>query len=111
MVVTGERRQGRAGAGVCAGPTNCLGPGPIARLLPAFAPGGIGQCRDLMGTGALRNSVGEGRDAGMGRFHCFLALFGCTSRALRLSYWPPHFLLPEVEPARRSLEPRIEPLH
>jgi exosome complex RNA-binding protein Rrp4 len=26
-----------------------LGPGPIARLLPAFAPGGIGECRDLNG--------------------------------------------------------------
>ena len=64
-----------------------------------------------MGAGALRNSVGEGRDAGMGRFHCFLALFGCTSRVLWLSYWAPHLLLPEVEPVRRFLEPRIEPLH
>jgi hypothetical protein len=50
-----------------------------------------------MGTGALRNSVREGRDAGVGRFHSFIALFGCTSRVLWLSYWVPHFLLPEVE--------------
>ena len=64
-----------------------------------------------MGAGTLRNSVREGRDAGMGRFHCFLALFGCTSRVLWLSYWAPHLLLPEVEPVRRFLEPRIEPLH
>ena len=63
-----------------------------------------------MGAGALRNSVREGRDAGMGRFHRFLALLGCTSRVLWLSYWAPHLLLPEVEPVRRFLEPRIEPL-
>ncbi len=35
-------------------PTSCLGPGPIARLLPAFAPGGIGECPDLTGTGVLQ---------------------------------------------------------
>ena len=92
-------------------PSASLGAGAIARLLPAFAPSGIGECRDLMGAGALRNSVREGRDAGMGRFQCFLALFGCTSRVLWLSYWAPHLLLPEVEPVRRLLEPRIEPLH
>jgi len=62
-----------------------------------------------MGAGALRNSVREGRNAGIGRFHCFLALFGCTSRVLRLSYLAPHFLLPEVERVRCFVEPRIEP--
>jgi hypothetical protein len=41
-------------------PTSCLGPGPIARLLPTFAPGEIGECRDLMGAGALHNSVRKG---------------------------------------------------
>src|SRR5260221_1205680 len=97
--------------GSALGPTSCLEPGPIARLLPAFTPGGIGECRDLMGAGALRNSVREGRDASMGRFHCFLTLFGCTSRVLRLSYWAPHLLLPEVEPVHRFVEPCIEPFH
>src|SRR5882757_2916608 len=96
--------------GSALGPTSCLGPGPIARLLPAFTPGGIGECRDLVGAGALRNSVREGRDAGMGRFHRSLALLGCTSRVLWPSDWAPHLLLPEVEPVRRFLEPRIEPL-
>src|SRR5262249_15643740 len=62
-----------------------------------------------MGTGALRNSVREGRDAGMGRFHSFMALFGCTSRVRRLSYWTPPFLLPESETPPRLLPPRHEP--
>src|SRR6267154_2544510 len=105
-----SRRPCEPATGLRLGPTSCLGPGPIARLLPAFTPGGIGECRDLMGAGALRNSVREGRDAGMGRFHRFLPLLGCTSRVLWLSYWAPHLLLPEVEPVRRFLEPRIEPL-
>src|SRR5260221_5812889 len=96
--------------GSALGPTSCLWPGPIVCFLPAFTPGGIGECRDLMGAGALRNSVREGRDAGMGRFHRSLALLGCTSRVLWPSDWAPHLLLPEVEPVRRFLEPRIEPL-
>src|SRR6516162_6107671 len=62
-----------------------------------------------MGARTLRNSVREGRDAGMGRFHCFLALLGCTSRVLSWSYWAPHLLLPEVETVRRFLEPLHEP--
>src|ERR1700751_4572210 len=51
-----------------------------------------------MGTGALRNSVGDGRDAGMGRFHFLPAALGLYAASAVVVLWGPPLPPPRSRP-------------